>query len=110
LVSFLSFISGLEEKFSIGDDDDLEDEKGESDENESEDLTTSVCYYESIVNVGGALFGCSSISEDGNSHSDVAWDDGGEATNNEGSCCVELSKMWLDGEYEKDGEEYDEAS
>lgn len=94
----------LEEHFSVDDDDELEDEKGESDEHEAEDLTTSVGNYETLVDIFSALFGGSHVGVDGDSHADVTRDNGSKSTNNEGSGCVEGTELWLNSEEEEHGE------
>lgn len=78
----------LEENRSVNDDDQLENEEGKSDEHEAENLTTSVGNNETILNIFSAFFCGSNVGIDGDSHSDVARNDGGESTNNEGNSCV----------------------
>jgi len=67
-------------------------------------LSTSVGDNETLLNIFCALFGCSNVGVNGDSHSDVTRDDGSESTNNEGSSCVEGTELWLNSEEEKYGE------
>jgi hypothetical protein len=88
----------------------LEDEEGKANEDESEDLSTSVGYTESVLNISSAFFGCSHVGIDCNSHTNVSRDDGGESTDNEGSSCVELSQLRFNSEYKKYREGKNEPS
>jgi len=81
----------------VYDDEDLEDQEGEANKDESEDLTTSVSYNESISDIMGALFGGSNVSVDGNSHSNVSREDRGETSDQEGNSGVEGSELGFDG-------------
>lgn len=58
--------------FLVDNNEDLEDSQSHSNQHESEDLTASVGYDESIVDVSGALFGSSDVCVDGNPHTDPA--------------------------------------
>jgi hypothetical protein len=71
----------------------LEDQESETDEDETEDLATSVGDDETLVDVISALIGGSHVGEGGNSHTNVACDDRSEATNEEGNRCVELTQF-----------------
>lgn len=83
---------------SVDNDDNLEDEEGETNKDESEHLSTSVGYTESILNISSAFFGSSHVGIDCNSHTNISRDDGGESTDNEGSSCVELTEFGLHSE------------
>ena len=73
----------------VDDDEDLENKESEADENESEDLSTSVGNNEAIMDVVGAFFSGSCVGVDCDSHTNVAWGDWGNTSNNEGNSCVE---------------------
>lgn len=98
-VAILIFVGLLlEPHLSVDDDDELEDEKSESNEHETENLTTSVGDNETLLDIFGAFFGCSNISVHGDSHSDVASQDGGKSTNNERGGCVASTEGWFNCE------------
>jgi hypothetical protein len=59
-------------ELGVSDEEKLEYEESEANKDESEDLTTSVGYNETIVDVLSTLLGCSSVSVDSNSHADVS--------------------------------------
>jgi hypothetical protein len=85
LASFLTFTflahDGLE--FSIvpggleGEHDQMENQEGESDKDETEHLTTSEGGDEAQMGASAALVGGSCVGEHGNGHADVTCKDGG---------------------------------
>jgi hypothetical protein len=56
------------------------------------------------VNIIGALIGSSHVGEGSDSHADVSCNDGGEATNEEGNSCVELTQLNFGSEGNKNCE------
>ena len=96
-------ISGVVD-LNIDDDEDLEDEEGKTDEDESKNFTTSVGNDESMVDIVCALFGCSNVSVNCNFHSDVSWNNGSDTSDQEGNSGVSLTKFMFSCEEKEDGE------
>jgi hypothetical protein len=89
----------------VNNDQNLENKKSEADEAETKDLATSVGNDETLVNIFSAQIGRSNVGEGGDSHSDVACNDRGETTNQEGNGCVELTEFDLGDQHDRDGEQ-----
>lgn len=102
-VTLIAKIDGL-----VDNNKDLEDQEGKADKDETKDLATSVGNYETLVNIIGAFIGSSDVGVGSDSHTDVPGDDGGEATNEEGNSCVELSKFYFGTEGNKNCEKDEE--
>jgi hypothetical protein len=103
------FRSILDVHGSVDDDQDLKNQEGKADKDESKDLTTSVGNSESSCDIFSALFGCSHISIDSDSHANVSRENGGETTDDEGNGCVVSAGLNLSSEGNEDGEENDES-
>jgi hypothetical protein len=72
----------------VGNDNDLEDEDGKSNKDESKNLSASESSEETIVDISAAHEGGSSVGVDGNSHSNVSGSNGGSGSNDVGSGSV----------------------
>lgn len=93
----------VNECLSEDDDDQLEDQEGKTDQDEAEDLSASVGNNESVVDVGGALFAGSHVSEGSDLHAKISCEDGCKTSNQEGSGGVgELDSLRLNSEDEED--------
>ena len=68
----------------VREDEDLEDEKSEADENESEDLTTLESNSESLVGANIAKVSGLDVGDGGNDHADITTEHGGGGTDDEG--------------------------
>lgn len=88
----------FEVHLSVDNDDELENQKSKSDKCETENLTTSVGNNESVLDIFSAFFCCSNVSVHGDSHSDVASQDGGESTDNESCSGVAGTEVWFNSE------------
>lgn len=92
----------------VDNDQDLEYQKGKANKDKTKNLASSVGYDESVGDVAGALFGSSNVGVDGNSHSDVAWEDRSETSNQEGNSCIEGAELGLDSQGKQDCEQWQE--
>ena len=68
----------------VGEDDDLEDEKGKADEAEAEDLTTLEGNHEAVESINVTKIGGLDVAGGGNHHADVAAEHRGTSSNEEG--------------------------
>jgi len=68
----------------VGEDEDLEDEEGKTNEDKSEDLTTLEGDLESVVLLNVAKVSCLVVCNGGDDHADVTTKHGGGGSNDEG--------------------------
>jgi hypothetical protein len=111
----LSSVFCIDNRALVGEDEDLEDDKSESDEHESEDLSTSESNIKSSLNVvASTLVGNFDVSLGSNLHSDESADHGGDGSDEESESGVrephKLSSLirgprHIDGAYKDDTED-----
>jgi len=94
----------------VGEDEDLEDEKGKTDEDETEDLTALEGDLESFESVNVAEIGGLDVADGGNNHADIATEHASASADEEGHHSVgELVEFivpgHVDGAKDDDGEE-----
>ena len=92
----------------VGEDDDLEDKKGKTDEAEAEDLSTLEGNHEAVESINVAKIGGFDVTSGGNHHADVAAKHRGTSSNEEGDGGVgegiSAAPRHIDGTENDDGE------
>lgn len=82
------FKGSIEPGGLVDDHDDLEDEDGKSNEDETEDLSSSESSEETVVDISAAHEGGSCVGVDSNSHTNVSGSNGSGGSYDEGGGSV----------------------